>query len=170
MSRFLVFCICCSTKFAKPSNLSDNLPHMHAGPISISPSYLPEVVSAFLDTQSQWSTCFANITLTTFTRDAIHTLSRILNISVRSGYHQRPTTGTFSFEDSPDVKIVSNPSEIFWYASAIGDGSHALRCSVTRRTTIFSLLFDGRVNETKRIQGLVQYYKFCWWNYVVLII
>jgi hypothetical protein len=57
------------------------------------------------------SACFADVTFATVTWDIVYTLLRLLDISDWSSFHQCPMEGMFSFENGPDIEMVSNVSE-----------------------------------------------------------
>jgi hypothetical protein len=54
---------------------------------------------------------FTDVTSTTIICEIVHTVLHLLGISKWSSFHQCPKECMFSFENGPDIEMVSNESE-----------------------------------------------------------
>jgi hypothetical protein len=62
------------------------------------------------------------------TWDVIHTVLSLLGVSNWSGFHQCPKEFIFSFENGPDIEMVSSASEFLGDTLNIWDNDCALVC------------------------------------------
>jgi hypothetical protein len=74
------------------------------------------------------SAFFASVTSATITRGIVHTLLHLLGISNQSSSQQCPMECMFSFENGPDIEMVSSASEFLGYTINIWDDSALVYC------------------------------------------